>query len=185
MIQQNDWLIVVTSSNTITFRQSCCYPVTTTICWQLYFVDLPMPNLLHYNQKLLVYPLRYNWSCCLERFYMGKQYVHWNSFGQSYEDEKEHTMHTVFDMSMWRVNQAIPYDVSQFSGLDHDPFGLIVIEENHWAFVKKLSTLLSILYVFRTALNSQIGLQSFGNKPDSYLNIILSIDALPTASIKC
>ena len=67
------WL---SASNTIMFCQSRWCTVTAAIFWQHCVVRWPRANLLHDN-----------WSCCLERFYMG------------YKGENEHIMHTVFAIS--------------------------------------------------------------------------------------
>ena len=59
-LPQDDWLIMVIEQRYSDVQSSCC-PVTAAIFWQRYVMFWPTPNLLHYN-----------WSCCLERFYMGK-----------------------------------------------------------------------------------------------------------------
>ena len=62
--------------------------------------------------------LHFNCSCCLERFYMGK--LTWTEYPLTNQlkvkrGEKEHNMHTVFAMSLWRAYQVIPFHVVQFS----------------------------------------------------------------------
>ena len=76
------------------------------IFWQHQVVNWPTPNFLNNN-----------WSCCLERFYICKLYVDWNSFDQSNEGRKEHIMYIVFAISLWRANQIILFHVFQFSGI--------------------------------------------------------------------
>ena len=39
----------------------------------------------------------------------------WNSIDQSNEGEKEHIMHTVYVISLWKANQVIPFHVFLFS----------------------------------------------------------------------
>ena len=68
-----EWLTMVISQQFVTsYHYSCC-SVTAAILWQPHVVPWPTFNLLNFN-----------WSCCLESFYIGELYLDWNYIDQSF-----------------------------------------------------------------------------------------------------